>query len=77
MQNAVIYVHLIRIKLYVDTYNSVIRELLKAETEELLQHPTDKALVEDPAFRRYVELYARVNKMNFGLEVSTRSYVAV
>jgi len=36
------------------------RELLKGESEGLLQLPTDKALVEDPAFRPYVELYAKV-----------------
>lgn len=36
------------------------RELLNGESEELLQLPSDKALVEDPEFRRYVELYAKV-----------------
>ncbi|GAB4838513.1 L-ascorbate peroxidase 3 [Ancistrocladus abbreviatus] len=39
--------------------NSYFVELLKGESEELLQLPTDKALVEDPAFRPYVELYAK------------------
>jgi len=37
----------------------VCRELLK-ESEGLLKLPTDKALLEDPVFRRYVELYAKV-----------------
>lgn len=37
-----------------------IRELLKEESAGLLKLPTDKALLEDPAFRRYVELYAKV-----------------
>ncbi|KAI8002553.1 putative tRNA N6-adenosine threonylcarbamoyltransferase [Camellia lanceoleosa] len=34
-------------------------ELLKGESERLLQLPTDKALLDDPEFRRYVELYAK------------------
>ncbi|XP_077219538.1 ascorbate peroxidase 3 [Tasmannia lanceolata] len=38
--------------------NSYFVELLKGESEELLKLPTDKALLEDPEFRRYVELYA-------------------
>lgn len=39
--------------------NSYFVELLKEESEGLLKLPTDKALVEDPAFRQYVELYAK------------------
>ncbi|XP_058081481.1 probable L-ascorbate peroxidase 4, peroxisomal [Magnolia sinica] len=39
--------------------NSYYVELLKGETEGLLKLPTDKALLEDPVFRRYVELYAK------------------
>nr|WGU11333.1 L-ascorbate peroxidase 1 [Crinum x powellii] len=39
--------------------NSYFIELLKEESEGLLKLPTDKALVEDPVFRRYVELYAK------------------
>lgn len=39
-----------------------IRELLKGESKGLLKLPTDKALVEDPEFRRYVQLYAEVNR---------------
>lgn len=39
--------------------NSYFVELLKEDSEGLLKLPTDKALVEDPAFRRYVELYAK------------------
>lgn len=38
--------------------NSYFVELLKNESEDLLKLSTDKALVEDPVFRRYVELYA-------------------
>ncbi|CAL5377007.1 unnamed protein product [Camellia sinensis] len=34
-------------------------ELLKGESEGLLKLPTDKALLEDPEFHRYVELYAK------------------
>ena len=36
-------------------------ELLKGESEGLLQLPTDKALVTDPSFRKYVEAYAAVS----------------
>ncbi|KAK3412688.1 L-ascorbate peroxidase 3 [Eucalyptus grandis] len=39
--------------------NSYFVELLKGESEGLLKLPTDKALLEDPAFRPYVELYAK------------------
>ncbi|PKA60777.1 putative L-ascorbate peroxidase 4 [Apostasia shenzhenica] len=39
--------------------NSYFIELLNEESEWLLKLPTDKALVEDPAFRPYVELYAK------------------
>ncbi|KAF0898325.1 hypothetical protein E2562_007176 [Oryza meyeriana var. granulata] len=39
--------------------NSYFLELRKEESEGLLKLPTDKALLEDPGFRRYVELYAR------------------
>eukprot|EP00850_Spirogloea_muscicola_P016847 SM000140S00596 [mRNA] locus=s140:100359:103623:+ [translate_table: standard] len=39
--------------------NSYFQELLNGETAGLLQLPTDKCLVEDPAFRPYVELYAK------------------
>ncbi|KAG6509141.1 L-ascorbate peroxidase 3-like [Zingiber officinale] len=39
--------------------NSYFTELLKGETEGLLKLPTDKALLGDPEFRRYVELYAK------------------
>lgn len=34
--------------------------MLKGESEGLLKLPTDKALLEDPEFRQYVELYAKV-----------------
>lgn len=33
---------------------------MKLESNDLLKLPTDKALVDDPAFRKYVELYAKV-----------------
>ncbi|KAH9662648.1 L-ascorbate peroxidase 3 [Citrus sinensis] len=39
--------------------NSYFVELLKGESEGLLKLPTDKALLEDPMFRYYVELYAK------------------
>ncbi len=39
--------------------NSYFLELLKGESEGLLQLPTDKCLLEDPSFRSYVELYAK------------------
>ncbi|KAK4345453.1 hypothetical protein RND71_035629 [Anisodus tanguticus] len=39
--------------------NSYFLELLNGENEGLLKLPTDKALLEDPVFRYYVELYAK------------------
>ncbi|GER50254.1 ascorbate peroxidase [Striga asiatica] len=39
--------------------NSYFKELLKGESEGLLKLPTDVALLDDPEFRRYVELYAK------------------
>ncbi|KAK1423559.1 hypothetical protein QVD17_18863 [Tagetes erecta] len=39
--------------------NSYFVELLKGDTDGLLKLPTDIALVEDPKFRCYVELYAQ------------------
>ncbi|KAI9165000.1 hypothetical protein LWI28_005842 [Acer negundo] len=39
--------------------NSYFVELLKGESAGLLKLPTDKALLEDPEFRRYVVLYAK------------------
>ncbi|KAI5683993.1 hypothetical protein M9H77_05221 [Catharanthus roseus] len=39
--------------------NSYFVELLKGDSEGLLKLPTDKVLVEDPEFRKYVELYAQ------------------
>lgn len=39
---------------------TLTRELLKADSKDLLKLPTDKALVEDPKFCQYVELYAKV-----------------
>ncbi|OAY37928.1 L-ascorbate peroxidase, cytosolic isoform X1 [Manihot esculenta] len=38
--------------------NSYFKELLSGEKEGLLQLPSDKALVVDPVFRKYVEKYA-------------------
>lgn len=40
--------------------NSYFKELLSGEKEGLLQLPSDKALLEDPIFRSYVEKYAAV-----------------
>ncbi|PON89362.1 Ascorbate peroxidase [Trema orientale] len=39
--------------------NSYFVELLKGESEGLLKLPTDNALLDDPAFRSYVEQYAK------------------
>ncbi|EFJ15007.1 hypothetical protein SELMODRAFT_271672 [Selaginella moellendorffii] len=39
--------------------NSYFKELLRGESEGLLQLPTDKCLLEDPSFRPYVDLYAK------------------
>lgn len=39
--------------------NSYFVELLKGNSEGLVKLPTDKALVEDPEFRRFVEIYAK------------------
>lgn len=39
--------------------NSYFKELLSGEKEGLIQLPSDKALLEDPAFRPYVEKYAQ------------------
>ncbi|KAI3900699.1 hypothetical protein MKW92_003333 [Papaver armeniacum] len=39
--------------------NSYFVELLKGDTEGLLKLPTDKALLNDPKFRHYVQLYAK------------------
>ncbi|XP_030464102.2 L-ascorbate peroxidase 3 [Syzygium oleosum] len=39
--------------------NSYFVELLKRNSPGLLKLPTDRVLVEDPEFRRYVELYAK------------------
>ena len=37
-------------------------ELLKGDSDGLLKLPTDKVLADHPAFRPYVELYAKVNQ---------------
>uniref|UniRef100_A0A803NFC6 L-ascorbate peroxidase n=1 Tax=Cannabis sativa TaxID=3483 RepID=A0A803NFC6_CANSA len=39
--------------------NSYFAELLKGDSEWLLKLPTDKALLDDPKFRPFVELYAK------------------
>ncbi|KAK9990143.1 hypothetical protein SO802_025128 [Lithocarpus litseifolius] len=39
--------------------NSYFLELVKGDSKGLLKLPTDKVLVKDPEFRRYVELYAK------------------
>ncbi|KAL6133342.1 hypothetical protein ACLB2K_065579 [Fragaria x ananassa] len=38
--------------------NSYFKELISGEKEGLIQLPSDKALLEDPVFRTYVETYA-------------------
>ncbi|KAJ3690776.1 hypothetical protein LUZ61_019940 [Rhynchospora tenuis] len=45
--------------------NSYFVELLKGEAEGLLKLPTDKALLDDPKFRHYVELYAKDEDLFF------------
>lgn len=45
--------------------NSYFVELLKGESEGLLKLPTDRALLEDPEFRYYVELYAKDEDLFF------------
>ncbi|KAL5099582.1 hypothetical protein RYX36_003909 [Vicia faba] len=45
--------------------NSYFRELLNSESKDLLKLPTDKVLVEDPEFCKYVELYAKDEKAFF------------
>ncbi|XVE48864.1 hypothetical protein DITRI_Ditri01bG0036000 [Diplodiscus trichospermus] len=46
--------------------NSYFVELLKGESEGLLKLPTDKALLDDPGFRQFVELYAKDEDAFFG-----------
>lgn len=50
------------------------RELLKGESDGLLLLPTDKALLEDPAFRPFVELYARVKPLWFLISLPSSSH---
>lgn len=45
-------------------HNCYCRELLSGEKEGLLQLPSDKALLSDPAFRPLVEKYAAVSIYN-------------
>ncbi|KAL2642353.1 hypothetical protein R1flu_009940 [Riccia fluitans] len=45
--------------------NSYFKELLKGGSEGLLLLPTDRALVEDPKFRPYVEAYAKDEDLFF------------
>ncbi|KAM5559907.1 hypothetical protein ABKV19_021208 [Rosa sericea] len=40
--------------------NSYFKELISGEKEGLIQLPSDKALLEDPVFRTFVETYAAV-----------------
>lgn len=40
------------------------RELLKGDSRGLLKLRTDKVLVEDPEFRKYVILYAQVTPIS-------------
>lgn len=41
------------------------RELLKGDSKGLLKLPTDKVLVEDTEFRKYVNLYAKASLLTF------------
>lgn len=51
------------------------RELLKADSKGLLKLPTDKVLVEDPEFRKYVILYAKVQQ--FRLQKVLHFYIKI
>lgn len=50
------------------------RELLKGDSEGLLRLPTDVALVEDPNFRPYVELYARVLQITLAINCNNSDF---
>lgn len=39
--------------------NSYFKELIAGESNELVQLPSDKALLQDPIFSKYVHLYAK------------------
>lgn len=60
---------------------AICRELLKGESEGLLKLPTDNALLEDSAFRSYVELYAKViyvcRFLLEGIEVAHTSLISL
>ncbi|XP_057545145.1 L-ascorbate peroxidase 3-like isoform X1 [Amaranthus tricolor] len=45
--------------------NSYFVELRKGDTPGLVKFPTDKALLQDPVFRRYVQIYAQDEKAFF------------
>ncbi|KAK9713216.1 hypothetical protein RND81_06G012400 [Saponaria officinalis] len=45
--------------------NSYYVELMKGDTPGIVKFPTDKALMQDPIFRRHVEVYARDEKKFF------------
>ncbi|CAN6481287.1 unnamed protein product [Victoria cruziana] len=47
--------------------NSYFIELLNGQSDGLLQLPSDKALMEDPNFRPFVELYAKVRPPTYAL----------
>lgn len=59
INNNVFNFYLLSVLVVYDDIVDLSRELLQGNSE-LLQLPTDKALLEDPEFRRYVELYAKV-----------------
>lgn len=60
IRNIVGMLKLYLIYVYVIMIGNIIRELLKGDSKGLLKLPTDRVLVEDPEFCRYVELYAEV-----------------
>ncbi|KAL9241417.1 hypothetical protein vseg_015532 [Gypsophila vaccaria] len=45
--------------------NSYYVELMKGDTDGLVKFPTDKALMQDPVFRRYVQIYAQDERKFF------------
>lgn len=45
--------------------NSYYVELMKGDSQGLVKFPTDKALMQDPVFRRYVQVYAQDERKFF------------
>lgn len=51
------------------TIEIVGRELRKGDTPGLVKFPTDKALLQDPVFRRYVQIYAQVRLFKLAIQI--------